>query len=356
MEKKDFNTEFSEFALTDEQTWLLFSLQKYCAVNDANTASSVEKRNLKENWIKQWSGILTKTFTDKNVQSLITSKQELVTAFKSELTENNTKTWFHLIILEAITFNAYFPLSNDKDGVKKYKGLIMKNQVDCIQQIISQVDYDTQGLAERYLKIYHKSLNVAEGKAQKVVIKVLVGLLFAAVTAATAGAFAGPIAVLLVGSQFPTLSGAALVSACLAFLGGGAIVAGGAGMAGGVLVIVGGGALLGSVAGGVAIAGKETLFNNSPKLVLSFAAKVNVVLREIILNEQKDTVKAQEIIAALKEQIAQQNAELSRLKNADGENKKAISNLKKSIEYMERIVGNMKKYSSSFELGMSYDS
>lgn len=53
------------------------------------------------------------------------------------------------------------------------------------------------------------------------------------------------IAVTLVGSNFAGLSGAALTSACLAYVGGGAIAAGGLGMSGGIATIVGGGAILG---------------------------------------------------------------------------------------------------------------
>lgn len=44
----------------------------------------------------------------------------------------------------------------------------------------------------------------------------------------------------LFSSSFSGLSGAALTSACLAYLGGGAIADGGLGMAGGTMAIVGG--------------------------------------------------------------------------------------------------------------------
>ena len=89
-------------------------------------------------------------------------------------------------------------------------------------------------------------------------IAITAGVVIAAI--ATAGAFAPAIAVALVGSNFAGLSGAALTSACLAYLGGGAIAAGGLGMAGGTMAIVGGGAVLGlgvgaGVGGAVGAAG-----------------------------------------------------------------------------------------------------
>ncbi len=94
-------------------------------------------------------------------------------------------------------------------------------------------------------------------------IAIAAGITIAAV--ATAGAFAPAIAVDLVGSNFAGLSGAALTSACLAYLGGGAIAIGGAGMAGGTIAIVGGGAALGlgvgagvgGAVGAVSLSGKK---------------------------------------------------------------------------------------------------
>jgi len=97
------------------------------------------------------------------------------------------------------------------------------------------------------------------------------------ITIATAGAFAPAIAVALVGSNFAGLSGAALTTACLAYLGGGAIAIGGAGMAGGTIAIVGGGAVLGigaglgvgSAVGAAGILGKQNTILQSAKLLVS---------------------------------------------------------------------------------------
>ena len=105
---------------------------------------------------------------------------------------------------------------------------------------------------------------------------------------ATAGAFAQAIAVALVGSNFAGLSGAALTSACLAYLGGGASAAGGLGMAGGTMAIVGGGAALGlgvgagvgGAVGAAGLAGKKNTILQSAKLLVS--------VREIYLNDEHD--------------------------------------------------------------------
>ena len=95
-----------------------------------------------------------------------------------------------------------------------------------------------------------------------------------------------PIEIALVGSNFAGLSGAAVTSACLAYLGGGAIAAGGAGMLGGTIAIVGGGAALGigvgagvgGAVGAVGIVGEKATIIQSTKLLTS--------IREIFLNDE----------------------------------------------------------------------
>lgn len=147
-----------------------------------------------------------------------------------------------------------------------------------------------------YKKGYIKRLRKCYGKVVLEMNEVLKGILIggaitagiAIITIATAGALAPAIAVALVGSNFAGLSGAALTSACLAYLGGGAIAIGGAGMAGGTIAIVGGGAVLGigagigfgGAVGAAGILGKQNTILQSVKLLVS--------VREIFLNDEHD--------------------------------------------------------------------
>ena len=176
------------------------------------------------------------------------------------------------------------------------------------------------------------------------------------VTVATAGA----IAVALVGSNFAGLSGAALTSACLAYLGGGAIAAGGAGMLGGTIAIVGGGAALGigvgagvgGAVGSAGLLGKKNTIMQSAKLLTS--------VREIFLNDEHDV----EFSNSVYEQYLQNITEIEkglvelRLKKdvAKGKEKKAIAeSIKKaeeSVEAMKVARKNMLKYNSSFAEGL----
>lgn len=340
----------SAFGLTAKQTALLFALQKSCALKDANSSTHEENRQKKMEWIEKWSESVSQILIKEN--QLFINEIDLVNEFQKEICESETKTWFHLIILETVTFKAYTPLG-DKEYDNAYGRLHYHSQIEYIKNFITLTDFGNPEIAEKYLKMYEKTKDKAIGKTQKIIINVMSVLLISALTAATAGALAGPIAVFLAGGHFAGLHGAALVSACLAYLGGGAIAVGGAGMAGGAMAICGGGALLGMAAGGAAVAGKEALFCNSPELALTLAAKLDVVLREIILNEQKDTKFAQEVLNNYKENIVALSAQIASLELEDAKNKIQIKNLKKSVEYMEKIFKDMNRFASSFEIGMN---
>ena len=166
-------------------------------------------------------------------------------------------------------------------------------------------------------------------KVTKIALGVVSTVAVAAIVAATAGVLAGPIAVALFGSQFVGLSGAALTAACLAMAGGGAIAIGGTGMIGGIAAIVGGGALLGMAGGGAAISAVTLFVASTPQLALTQAAKLEVVLKEIVLNAQKDIKSAQQVLENYRNQIMNLNSELAKIRLDSEKNKKTISNIKK---------------------------
>ena len=155
----------------------------------------------------------------------------------------------------------------------------------------------------------------------------------AVIPIATAGAFAPAIAVTLVGSNFAGLSGAALTSACLAYLGGGAVAIGGAGMAGGTIAIVGGGAVLGigaglgigGAVGAAGLIGKQNTILQSAKLLVS--------VREIFLNDEHDIEYSNSVYEQYVQNIMDIGKGLVELKlQADVENGKEKKELKGNIK------------------------
>lgn len=131
------------------------------------------------------------------------------------------------------------------------------------------------------------------------------------------------------------LFGAAAANAVMAMLGGGAIAAGGLGIAGGWAVLVGGGFLIGGTVGTTAY---MAIASSSSGFVLSQAARLEVVLKEIIMGMQNDTKLFQEILLNQQTQIYSLKNELKKLQENEKENKEKIKNLKKSIDYLEKLT------------------
>ncbi len=350
MKKTDSDFDiFSYFGLTYKQTSILLSLQRLLVINDKNNyTDNQEKQRLKSVWLDEWTENLEIDLKN-NGERLITTYDALIKEVKEELKNSEMKIWYNLVILEAVTFVPYFPLGND---IKKYKSIKynVSKQVSFLERFVKDTECSLLDIVKRYRNLYLKALK--KGSGDKKIITGCIMIAGAGVVAATCGLFAGPIAVALAGSNFPTLSGAALVSASLAYLGGGAIAAGGAGMAGGVAVIVGGGAIVGGVLGGSGSLVFYGLAKNNPKFVLTEAAKLEVILREILINQQKDIRTVQEILKKYKEHISELEKELSKLKLEEKQDKEAIKNLKESIKYLKNIYKDISRFTSAYEEGI----
>ena len=104
-------------------------------------------------------------------------------------------------------------------------------------------------------------------------------------------------------------------------------------MAGGMAVIVAGGSILGASAG----VGVGALFSQSPDTALIQAAKLEVVMREIVVI-QKDIRKAQEILKEQRLAIRSIEDQLDELLLNQQKNHKEIENLKRAIEYLKKAL------------------
>jgi len=106
------------------------------------------------------------------------------------------------------------------------------------------------------------------------------------------------------------------------------------GITGGIVVLVGGALLFGGGAG----AGIGTLAASSSAIVLTELAKMEVVLKEIILGIQRDTQMMQEIIMSMNDNLNEMRKEVIILKMENEKNKNKIKNLEESIEYLKKAI------------------
>lgn len=370
--------EIDKLGLTIEQTEILYNLEYYKTLNDIQaTKQPINKdgiKNLKYEWLEEWKAFITGGFASflgiEGATLHWYSKQELI----KKIEQNEPKkTWFRLVLLEAMLFEPYYTLGfeQDKKGnsipSKKYHSLQIptcgysKNSGNAFLDSYFDGDYYHKGYIKRLRKCYEKVVFEMKEVLKGLLIGGAITAGIAIVTIATAGALAGPIAVALVGSNFAGLSGAALTSACLAYLGGGAIAAGGAGMLGGTAVIVGGGAALGigaglgvgGAVGAAGLIGKQNTILQSAKLLVS--------VREIFLNDEHDTEYSDTVYEQYVQSIKDIENGLTELRlKADVVNgkekkelKRQIKNAEESVEAMKIARKNLLKFKSSFKDGLA---
>lgn len=338
----------SVFGLNREQLEILYSIEHILTRRDIS--NNPKSADIREKWLSQWLQTLDDSmYADSKMH--VFGENEIVEAIKSVSKNSPINTWFYLVMLESALFTAYFAIDEDKESSKIYSKLKYERDTDYLKQIADASGLMDGEYIDRYLNTYKKMYRKISGKSAKAVITGVSIFAASAVVAAIAAVFAGPIAVAIFGPQF-ALHGAALTSACLAMAGGGAIALGGGGMAMGVAAIAGGGALLGAAGGGAAAVAASAFAKKSPEFTLSQTVKLEVVMREILLNAQHDIESAQEVIARLQDQVRSLKAELKQLQAEQEKDKETIKNLEKSIDMITKAIKDMVIFKSSFEIGL----
>lgn len=367
----------NKFGLTTAQTEILYNIEYYKVLNDVqNTKLPLQFsriKGLKQAWLDEWKEYMTKGFSGflqiKDAELHWYSEADLL----QKIAENDPKeVWFRLVLLECMLFEPYYPLSlaKDKKGrdipSKKYKDLqnpvfgYQKEDGDKYLDTAFSGRYYEAGYIKRLRKCYDKVLRQLNEVLKAVLTSLSVTAVIALAAVATAGALAPAIAVALVGSNFAGLSGAALTSACLAYLGGGAVAAGGLGMAGGTIAVVGGGAVLGlgvgagvgGAVGAAGLAGKKAAILQSAKLIVS--------MREIFLNDEHDLTYSNHVYEEYVKNIEEIEKGLVELRLqadvASGEEKKQIKERikkgKETVEAMKLARKSMIRFITAFEEGL----
>lgn len=370
--------DLEKFGLTIEQIEILYNIQAYKTVYDiSNTNLPIGNEkivSLKRKWLMEWQKYIESGFSDFVQDKNATLHWWTMDELNKKIKQNEvSKPWFRLVLLESMLFEPYFPLGTKKDSKgnevvsKKYD--ILKKPINgynkklgdkCLDELYKNI-YGVNGYASRLRKSYNKITREISEVMKTTITAISISAITTIVIVATAGALAPAIATTLVGSQFAGLSGAALTSACLAYLGGGAVAVGGAGMAGGTAVIVGGSAILG-IGVGTGIGGTVGIMGiTGKKSTIRQSAKLIVATREIFLNDEHDL----EYSNTVYEQFVQKIKEIEnglvdlrlKLDVANKEEKRKlkleIKNAEESVQAMKVARKSMIKYNSAFETGMN---
>ncbi|MDE6964022.1 MAG: hypothetical protein K2P30_10400, partial [Lachnospiraceae bacterium] len=372
-EKIGETIDIDRLGLTVEQTEILYNLEWMKVQNDIRCTLLPFAKELKLEWLNEWKRYISNGFGDflqlKSASLHWYSEEELI---RKVLANNPSEVWFRLVLLEAMLFEPYYPLSLEKDKkgndipCRKYSSLqnllwgYDQRLGDSYLDSFFQDGYYPKGYVKRLRKCYDKTLFELNEVLKMVLTSLSITAVITIAVVATAGALAPSISVALVGSNFAGLHGAALTSACLAYLGGGAIAAGGAGMMGGTIAIVGGGAILGlgtgaGIGGAVGFAGLT-----GRKNTILQSAKLLVAVKEIFLNDEHDIAFSNSIYEKYVQNIAEIEKGLVELKLqadvADSEKKKElktkIKNAQESVDAMKIARKSLLKFISSFDEGL----
>lgn len=325
-----------EFGLNLDETRLMFSLQYFLTLKDI--CNTRDRKNIKKQWLQSFQNA-TELFLSNQAQQqqqsnfdchLITDTETLLNRVRQMNETPGSQLTKLLILLEVTLFVPYYPLQSSQDSQYKHLKLANSDLRNKYCQSLAKAMGLSPDCIQRFQDNYKKAMEGISGQWTNLLGGGLVGGLLLVVATAF---FTPAIAALLAPILAPGLSGAAAVSAVLAALGGGAIAAGGFGMAGGFAVLVAGGAILGGGAG----AGMGSLLARSPDAALTQAAKLEVVMKELVY-VQKDIRKAQEIIKEQRQAIRSLEDKLDEFLVDKKNNKEEIENLKKAIKYLQEAL------------------
>ena len=321
----------SQFGLTPEQTGLLFSLQYKIIEDQVKQETNDEKKKKKQAWMYRWLH-QTSLYLNEVLKSSCTVLTDIFSMSRLYVKineENKSNTWKYLILLECSLYEPFYPLGNSDEDKAMAKGI--KRDKECLKKTLAEIAKLLE-IDSKYVDIFRKKYRSAIKRLSNYYSKLAWTISGVAIVTALAAIFFQPalVAVLAKGG----LSGAAASSSVMAMLGGGAVASGGLGIVGGWAVLVGGGFLLG---GGIGAGTFISIASNAPDFVLSQAARLEVVLKEIIMGMQNDIKTFQAILLKQQEQIAKIKVELIRLQQDQKKHKEEIKNLKKSIEYLEKL-------------------
>ena len=314
------------FTMNKIETRILYSLELQMIDEDIQRTKDNKEQLLKNEWKKKWIEVTEQSLQ----QNKVFEKDPLKTyaALETYAASQDNLLWLYNIAVELSMFKPYFKFE-EKEKKMKLSYTKYVEEVFCkSQQYISYKEI------QKIQKSYKDYYNYLENNTLKAVGVAGGAIAVAAATGGLAFVFAPQIAVAIFGGAFPTLHGAALVSASLAAAGGGSLAAGGFGMAGGAVLIAGGGAVLGLGTSGTALS-----LMMAPKFVQNDYAKLLAKCDCVLLKQldMKDEVVAlQHKIQSDLDEYKLRLKVLEGLQNPNDECKQNIKALKKSIVYTER--------------------
>ena len=334
-------------SLDFEEMRILYSLENLIVSDDISITKNKNDVDLKREWQRKWQENLVTKLTNGNttLENFFFNEIEIQKCLET----NSNEMAQYLIVLEAMLFKPYYVISEDDKDKKLEK---LKNKSKYLLEKYTQLqDLISTKEIEKIKKVYKKSFSKIVGANKGKIVGAIGTAVVMVAGGALAFTFAPAIAVALVGPAAADLTGAALISHCLAILGGGSLAAGGFGMAGGTAVITGGGALLGMVSGTGMSAATTVYVLSQEGYVLNECSRLltycKVVLKERLHDEESIIdiyTKLESQIDTIKNSITEFESNLqSEDKKEQKVNKDKIKVAKRSLKYLNNCLSELQK-------------
>ena len=150
---------FSVFGLTAEQSEILFALQRKLTFNDVHEEGKKKpilgsnKRGQKQLWLNTWDKSIDdylKSFGG-NPSQIKLSNLDLKTKINRLDINAQNKVWKYMVFLECVLYSPYYPLSDNKEAYKPFKGLAIDKKVR--QETLNEIA-DILCIDKKYIKVF----------------------------------------------------------------------------------------------------------------------------------------------------------------------------------------------------------
>lgn len=329
-------------SLDSNQLRILYSLEKLIVSDDIADTENKTDRTLKQKWASIWQNSIVDNLPilEEDKLSFFMNENDIVTYI---ITHNTDKTWIHLVAMEAMLFNPYFPLGGNEED-KSFERLRCKSDY-FVEKFTKRQSYITKEVLTDLKKAYKSACGKITGSTKNLMIGGVGTAAAILVAGGIAFVFAPSIAIALAGDA--GLHGAALVSSSLAAVGGGSLAAGGLGMAGGTAIITGGGAIVGMLGGTGASAVTTLNLLNQDSYVLSECCKLLAFCSAILIKSSNGKEKVTNIELLVRSRIIDIDTQLATFKEESEKNKEQnkgrIKTAEKSLKYLKRCDESLKK-------------
>lgn len=324
----------SMFGLNEEQFIIKASIERLLIEKDIQSGN---KTTAKQMWLKEWEEPYLKYISTvtKNENIVFLDENGIVEAITNLQSSGMNMTWYYLLMFEMTHFWPYSPIGANSKNDSVYMKLKFSDQTNTIKDLVGRNNIMDVELIDQYMKAYTNSISKLNETTKKNLIAI--ACILAAVTLTAIGFLTLLEVIILIGIGFVVKYFYSYYNRLLTIIGGSYVPHGATGNPGDPLAIIGGGAMLGLLNEGPEVDVTFAHIASSNQTTLTQSAKLETVIKEILINTQKDNYYSQVILQKFRAQLDSLTNDIANSTIDFDKYKAAIRVLQKSLKYMESV-------------------